>query len=245
MKNFGLESASSVRTSMSPNVKLTIDLLGKSVDPFLYRSMIGSLLYLTASRPDISYSVGMCARYQVNPKESHMAALKRIIKYVKTTAEFGVWYSNDTSDVLTGYSNANWVGIADDRKSTSGGCFYVGNNIVSWMSKKQNSISSSTVEAKYIVVGSCCTQLLWMQKLLHDYGICQEHLTIYCDNTGAINIFKNPVQHSRTKQIEIRHHFIRELVEDGTLTLEFIHTDDQKADLFTKPLDSKRFEFLR
>ena len=244
MKKFSLESANSVRTPMSPNVKLTIDLLGKSVDPFLYRSMLGSLLYLTASRPDISYSVGMCARYQVNPKESHMAALKRIIKYVKTTAEFGVWYSKDTSDVLTGYSNANWVGIADDRKSTSGGCFYVGNNIVSWMSKKQNSISSSTVEAKYIVVGSCCTQLLWMQKLLHDYGICQEHLTIYCDNTGAINIFKNPVQHSRTKQIEIRHHFIRELVEDGTLTLEFIHTDDQKADLFTKPLDSKRFEFL-
>ena len=244
MKKFGLESANSVRTPMSPNVKLTIDLLGKSVDPFLYRSMIGSLLYLTASRPDISYSVGMCARYQVNPKESHMAALKRIIKYVKTTAEFGVWYSKDTSDVLTGYSDANWVGIADDRKSTSGGCFYVGNNIVSWMSKKQNSISSSTVEAKYIVVGSCCTQLLWMQKLLHDYGICQEHLTIYCDNTGAINIFKNPVQHSRTKQIEIRHHFIRELVEDGTLTLEFIHTDDQKADLFTKPLDSKWFEFL-
>ena len=137
VKKFGLESASSIRTPMDPNVKLTVDLLGKSVDPFLYRSMIGSLLYLTASRPDISYSVGMCARYQVNPKESHMAALKRIIKYVKTTAEFGVWYSKDTSDVLTGYSDADWVGIADDRKSTSGGCFYVGNNIVSWMSKKQ------------------------------------------------------------------------------------------------------------
>ena len=105
------------------------------------------------------------------------------------------------------------------------------------MSKKQNSISLSTVEAKYIVVGSCCTQLLWMQKLLHDYGICQEHLTIYCDNTRAINISKNPVQHSRIKHIEIWHHFIRELVENGTFTLEFIHTDDQKANLFTKPLD--------
>ena len=84
-----------------------------------------------------------------------------------------------------------------------------------------------------------------MQKLFHDYGICQEHLTIYCDNTSAINISKNPVQHSRTKHIEIRHHFIRELVEDGNLTLEFIHTDDQKVDLFTKPLESKRFEFFR
>ena len=106
-------------------------------------------------------------------------------------------------------------------------------------------MSLSTVEVEYIVAGSCCTQLLWMQKLLHDYGICQEHLTIYCDNTNAINISKNLVQHSRTKHIEIQHHFIRELVEDGTLTFEFIHTDDQKVDLFTKPLDSKHFEFFR
>ena len=113
------------------------------------------------------------------------------------------------------------------------------------MIKKQNSISLSTVVAEYIVASSCCTQLLWMQKLLLDYGIRQEHLTIYCDNTSAINISKNPIQHSRTKHIEIRHHFIWELVKDGTLTLEFIHIDDQKADLFTKPLDSKQFEFLR
>ena len=120
---------------MSPNVKLTIDLLGKSVDHSLYRSMIGSLLYLTASRPNISYSVGVCARYQANPKETHMTALKRIIKYVKTTTKFGVWYNKDISDVLARYSNVDWAGNADDRKSTLGGCFYVGNNLVSWMSK--------------------------------------------------------------------------------------------------------------
>ena len=174
-----------------------------------------------------------------------MTSLKRIIKYVKTTVEFGVQYSKDTSDVLVGYSDVGWAGNADNRKSTSGGCFYVENNLVTWMSKKQNSISLSTAEAEYIATDSCCTQLQKMQKLLHDYGICQEHLTIYCDNTSAINISKNPVQHSRTKHIEIRHHFIRELVENGTLTLKFIHTDDQNANLFTKPLDSKRFEFLR
>ena len=103
VKKFGLESANSIRNPMSPNFKLTVDLLGKSVDSSLYRSMIGSLLYLTASRLDISYSVGVCARYQANPKESHMIALKRIIKYVKTTADFGVWYSKDTNDVLVGY----------------------------------------------------------------------------------------------------------------------------------------------
>ena len=119
VKKFGLESFSSIRTPTSPNVKLTVDLLGKSVDLSLYRSMIGSLLYLTASRPDISYSIGVCARYQANSKESHMTTLKRIIKYVKTTAELGVWYSKDTNDVLAGYSDADWVGNVDDRKSTS------------------------------------------------------------------------------------------------------------------------------
>ena len=102
---------------MSPNVKLTVDLLGKSVDPSLYRSMIGSLLYLTVSRPDISYSVGVCARYQANPKESHMSTLKRIIKYVKTTTDFGVWYSKDTNDVSVGYSDADWARNADNRKA--------------------------------------------------------------------------------------------------------------------------------
>ena len=123
VKRFGLESASSVKTLMSTNVKLTIDLLGKSVDPSLYRSMMGGLLYLTASRPDISYSVGVCARYQANPKESHMIALKRTIKYVKIIAEFGVWYSKDTSDILAGFSDADWAGNTDDRKSTLGGFF--------------------------------------------------------------------------------------------------------------------------
>ena len=131
VKKFGLESASSIRTPTSPNVKLTVDLLGKSVDSSLYRSMIGSLLYLTATRPDISYSVGVCARYRANLKESHMIALKRIIKYVKTIADFGVWYSKDTNNVLVGYLNADWAGNADDRKSTLGGCFYVSNNLVS------------------------------------------------------------------------------------------------------------------
>ena len=135
MKKFGLEFAS-IRTPMSLNVKLIVDLLEKSVDSSLYKSMIGSLLYFTASKPDISYSLGMCARYQDNPKESHMITLKRIIKYVKSTANFSVWYSKDTNDVLIGYSYVDWAGNANDRKSTSGGCFYVVNNLVSWMSKK-------------------------------------------------------------------------------------------------------------
>ncbi|KAI5347400.1 hypothetical protein L3X38_015279 [Prunus dulcis] len=137
------------------------DLHGKSVDQTLYRSMIGSLLHLIASRPDISYSVGVCARFQSDPKESHLFAVKRIIKYVSGTVEFRLWYTYDTCVNLVGYSDADWAGCSDDRKSTSGGVFYVGNNLVAWHSKNQNSVSLFTVEAKYVAAGSCCTQLLW------------------------------------------------------------------------------------
>ena len=133
----------------------------------------------------------------------------------------------------------------DDRNSTSGGCFYLGNNLVLWMSKKQNSVSLSTAEAEYIATGSCCTQLLWMKKLLHDYGIPQDTMCVFCNNTSAINLSKNLVQNSKCKHIEICYHFIRDLVEEKVVCLEFIHTDNQKANIFTKPLDGPRFESFR
>ncbi|GMP75039.1 hypothetical protein CsSME_00032259 [Camellia sinensis var. sinensis] len=240
VSKFGLESAKHARTPMSTSLHLSKDSSGIDVDPTLYRSMIGSLLYLTASRSDIAFSVGVCARYQASPKESHLLAVKRIIKYVNGTLGYGVWFSTDTTAEITGFSDTDWAGCADDRKSTSGGCFYLGNNLVSWHSKKQNAISLSTVEAEYIAAGSCCAQMLWMKQMLHDYGIEQNTLTLFCDNTSAINISKNHVQHSRTKHIDIRHHFIRELVEEGLVVLEHIPTEHQKADIFTKPLDLLR-----
>ena len=230
---------------MSFSAKLNCDAAGVEVDPTLYRSMIGSLLYLTASRPDIAFSVGVCARFQAAPKESHLTAVKRIIRYINGTSDYGIWYSRDSNECLAGYSDADWAGCIDDRKSTSGGCFYLGNNLVSWMSKKQNSISLSTAEAEYIAAASGCAQLLWMKKLLHDYGITQDTMCVFCDNTSAINLSKNPVQHSKSKHIEIRYHFIRDLVEKKIVYLEFINTDNQKADIFTKPLDGPRFESLR
>jgi hypothetical protein len=221
VKRFGLDGKSCARTPMSTSVKNSSDLAGKSVDPSLYRSMIGSLLYLTASWPDIAFSVGVCARFQANPKESHLIAIKRIIRYVNDTLLYGIWYSIETNLVIAGYSDADWAENANDRKSTSGGCFYIGNNLIAWMSKKQASISLSTVEAKYIAVRSCCTQLLWMKTLLGDYGFSQDTMIINCDNTNAINISKNPVQHSRTKHINIRHHFLRDLVESEVVSLSF------------------------
>ena len=160
VKRFGLEKAAHARTSMTANVKLTSDPSGEFVDVTLYRSMIGCLLYLTASRPNIAFSVGVCFRFQSNPKVSHLNAVKRIIKCVSGICDYGLFYSKESNLFLAGFSDSDWANNADDRKSTIGECFYVGANLIAWMSKKKNSISLSTAEAEYIATGSCCSQLL-------------------------------------------------------------------------------------
>ncbi|CAM8969155.1 unnamed protein product [Rhodiola kirilowii] len=241
---FDLEKASDKRTPTATHLKITKDDAGTKVDQTMYKSMIGSLLYLTASKPDITYAAGVCARYQADLKERHLLQVKRIIKYVCGTVDFGIWYTKDTNPHLVGYCDADWAGNAEDRKSTSGGCFFLGNNMVSWFSKKQNRILLSMAEAEYIAAGSCCTQLLWMKQMLSEYGVEQKEMTLYCDNMSAISISKNQVQHSRTNHIDIRHHFIIELVEQKVVTLKHVTTDKQLADIFTKPLDVAQFETL-
>ena len=141
---------------------------------------------MTATRHDIAFSVGVCARFQSNPKESHLNAIKRIIKNVSGTCDFGLFYSKESNASLAGCLDADWASNADERKSTTGECFYVETNFVAWMSKKQNSISLSTAEAEYIAVGSYCSQLLWMKKLLADYGLSQETMVVYFDNSREI-----------------------------------------------------------
>ncbi|KAK2457617.1 hypothetical protein QL285_004869 [Trifolium repens] len=245
VKKFGMESATHKRTPASTHIKLTKDEKGVSFDQSLYISIIGCLLYLTASRPDISFAVGVCARYQAEPKMSHLTQVKRILKYVNGTSDYGIMYSHGEDSRLTGYCDADWADSADDRKSTSGGCFFLGNNLISWFSKKQNCVALSTAEAEYIAAGSSCSQLLWMKQMLSEYNVEQDVLTLYCDNISAINISKNPIQHSRTKHIDIRHHFIRDLVEDKVVTLEHVATDNQLTDIFTKALDANKFKTLR
>ncbi|KAK2429638.1 putative mitochondrial protein [Trifolium repens] len=245
IKKFGMDNATHKRTPAPTHLKLTKDEKGISVDQSLYRSMIGSLLYLTASRPDITYAVGVCARYQADPKVSHLTQVKRILKYVNGTSDYGIMYSHCENSTLYGYCDADWAGSADDRKSTSGGCFFLGTNLISWFSKKQNCVALSTAEAEYVAAGSSCSQLVWMKQMLKEYDIEQDALTLYCDNMSAINISKNPVQHSKTKHIDIRHHYIRDLVENKIVVLEHVGTKEQIADIFTKALDAVQFENLR
>ncbi|GAV67049.1 hypothetical protein CFOL_v3_10558 [Cephalotus follicularis] len=240
-----MENAKTSKTPMSTSTKLDKDEQGKHVDQKLYRSMIGSLLYLTASRPDILFSVCLCARFQSNHKESHLFAVKRIFKYLAYTPTLGLWYSRDSSFDLHSYSDANFGGYKVDRKSTSGSCQYLGSMLVSWFSKKQNSVALSTTEAEYIAVGSFCAQILWQKQQLVDYGICVKDVSIKCDNTSSICLAKNPVHHSRTKHIDIRYHFLREHVECGDIVLEYIPTEKQVADIFTKPLDENSFSKFR
>ncbi|KAK6126820.1 hypothetical protein DH2020_039438 [Rehmannia glutinosa] len=248
LKKFGIEEGRTVSTPMATNVKIDKDEKGKSVDESKYRGMIGSLLYLTASRPDILHAVCLCARFQSNPKESHMSAVKRIFRYLKGTIQYGLFYpknENEGGFKLVGHSDSDYARCRVDKKSTSGTCQMLGNRLVSWFSKKQNSIATSTAEAEYIDMGSCCAKVLWMRQQLRDYDIEETEIPIMCDNTSAIAITQNPVLHSRTKHIDFRYHFIRDHVEWKYITLEYISTSEAVNDIFTKPLCESRFEELK
>nr|XP_043625487.1 uncharacterized mitochondrial protein AtMg00810-like [Erigeron canadensis] len=232
------------RTPMSPPNILHADPNGKYVNPTHYRGMIGSLMYLTASRPDIMFSTCLCAHHQASPRESHLLAVKRIFKYLKGTPTLGLWYPRDSNFDLVGYSDSDYAGCMLDCKSTSGGYQLLGARLTSWSSKKQHTVSISTAEAEYVSAASCCAQMLWMKHQLVDYDLEYSKIPIMCDNTSAIAITHNPVQHSKTKHIDIRYHFIRHHVMKGDIELYFIPTDDQLADIFTKPLDETRFKLL-
>jgi hypothetical protein len=198
LTKFGMNDAKPIKTPMGTKGHLDLDMGGKSVDQKVYRSMIGSLLYLYASRPDIMLSVCMCARFQANPKEVHLRAVKRIMRYLVYTPKFGLWYPKGSTIDLIGYSNADWAGCKIDRKSTSRTSQFLGRSLVSWASKKQNSVALSTVEAEYIAAGHYCVQLLWMRQTLRDYGYKLSKVPLLCNNESAIRMADNPVEHSRT-----------------------------------------------
>ncbi|GJS60674.1 retrovirus-related pol polyprotein from transposon TNT 1-94 [Tanacetum coccineum] len=244
LKKFDLHKSDPVDTPMVERTKLDEDLSGIPVDQTQYRSMIGSLMYLTASRPDLVFAVCMCARYQSKPTKKHLEAVKRAFQYLQGSINMGLWYLKDTAMALTAYADADHAGCQDTRRSTSGSAQFLGDKLVSWSSKKQTSMSISSTEAEYIAMSGCCAQILWMRSQLSDYGFAYNHIPLYCDNKSAIALCCNNVQHSRSKHIDIRHHFIREQVEKGVVELYFVRTEYQLADIFTKALPRERFEFI-
>ncbi|GJS86287.1 putative ribonuclease H-like domain-containing protein [Tanacetum coccineum] len=241
LKKFGYTDIRSANTPMDRENPWGKDGTGKDVELHLYRSMIGSLMYLTASRPDIMFAVCACARHQVTPKECHLHAVKRIFRYLKGHPKLGLWYPKESPFDLVAYSDSDYGGANQDRKSTTGGCQFLGRRLISWQCKKQTIVATSTTEAEYVAAASGCGQVLWIQNQLLDYGYNFMNTKIYIDNNSAICIVKNPVYHSKTKHIEIRHHFIRDCYEKKLINVDHIHTDDNVADLLTKAFDVGRF----
>ncbi|GKC82212.1 hypothetical protein Tco_1137929 [Tanacetum coccineum] len=204
--------------------KLDEDPQGKAVDPTHYRAMVGTLMYLTSNRPDLVYAVCMCARYQARPTKNHLHAVKRIFRYLQGTVNRGLWYSKDFAIVLTAFADADHAGCQDTRRSTSGSMQLLGDRLVSWLSKRQKSAAISSTEAEYIALSGCCSQVLWMRSQLTDYGLGFNKIPMYCDNKSVIALCCNNVQHSRSKHIDIRYHFIKEQVENGVVELYLVRT---------------------
>nr|GEZ34680.1 uncharacterized mitochondrial protein AtMg00810-like [Tanacetum cinerariifolium] len=206
LKRFKMKNYDTVPTPMVEQAKLKLDLVGKPVNHTDYRSMIGSLMYVTLSRPDIMFATCMCARYQANPNEHHVSAVKRFFRYLKGTINLGLWYPKDSGFDLTAYSDADHAGCHLDIKSTTGSVQFLGDKLMCWSSKKQNCVSISIAESEYVAVSSCCAQVLWMRTELTDYGFFYDKVPIYCDSKSAILISCNLVQHTRTKHIDVRYH---------------------------------------
>ncbi|GJY91883.1 copia protein [Tanacetum coccineum] len=245
LKKFGLEDSKPTKTPISTKIKLTKNDKADSVDSTKYRGIIGSLLYLTASRPDIMFSVCLCARFQENPKTTHLEAVKRIFRYIRGTIHLGLWYPKGTGIETIVYADSDHAGDYVDRKSTSGVCTFMGCCLTSWFAKKQTALAISMTEAEYVSARKACQQALWMKQALIDYDIRLDDVPIMCDNKGAIDLSRNPVQHSRTKHIEIRHHFLRDNVQKGNISIEKVASEDNIADILTKPLKREVFNYLR
>ncbi|RYR09971.1 hypothetical protein Ahy_B05g078415 isoform B [Arachis hypogaea] len=246
LKKFQMEHSKPVSTPVEEKFKLLREDKGRTVNPTYYKSLIGSLRYLTATRPDIVFGVGLLSRFIEEPCTNHLQAAKRILRYIKGTLNDGIYYENTNEVNLVGYTDSDWAGDIETRKSTSGFVFHLGSGAISWSSKKQPVVALSTAEAEYIAAASCATQAVWLRRILEELNEKQSTpTTIFCDNKSAIALCKNPVFHGRSKHIDIRVHKIRELVNEKEVFIEYCPTEDQVADIFTKPLKTELFYKLK
>ncbi|GKD47624.1 ribonuclease H-like domain-containing protein [Tanacetum coccineum] len=215
-------------------------------DPTLYRSLAGSLQYLTFTRPDISYAVQQVCLHMHDPREPHFSALKRILRYVRGTLDYGLQLFSSSTTSLVAYSDADWAGCPTTRRSTSGYCVFLGNNLLSWSAKRQPTLSRSSAEAEYRGVANAVAETCWLRNLLRELHTPLSSATlVYCDNVSAVYLSSNPVQHQRTKHIEIDIHFVRDLVAAGQVRVLHVPSRYQYADIFTKGLPSALFEEFR
>ncbi|MCO5563234.1 hypothetical protein L7F22_016871 [Adiantum nelumboides] len=241
LEKYKMTACKPIDTPLDQNVKLVDD--GHYIDDVtMYRKMVVSLIYLTITRPDLSYAVGVVSQFMQKPCKSHLDAVRQIMRYVKATVNYGMFYEKNAKLYLYGYTDADWAGDFMDRRSTSGYAFSIGNGMISWSSKKQPTVALSSTEAEYRGAALATCEESWLRALMADFGFDNvDSVTIYCDNISSIMLAKNPVYHAPTKHIEVHYHFIREKVLATEIDLVYVKTNDQVADIFTKALGKEKF----
>ena len=215
-------------------------------NPHEYRRLVGALQYLTFTRPDISYSVQQVCQFMHSPRDAHLQAVKRILRYLKGTPSLGINFSANSPSTLSCFVDADWAGCPDTRRSTMGHCVFIGHNLISWSAKKQLTVALSSTESEYKALSHASADLLWISYLLRDIGFpAPLPCNLFSDNMGATQLAHNPVFHARTKHVELSYHFVRELVSKGFLQVSFVRSSNQLADIFTKGLPSSQFCYFR
>ncbi|KAG8068948.1 hypothetical protein GUJ93_ZPchr0005g14512 [Zizania palustris] len=242
----GMTDCKPVSTPVDCQAKLSSSVGTPVTNPTDFRSLAGALQYLTFTRPDISYAVQQICLHMHAPREPHLTALKRILRYVRGTLDLGLVIHRSPTTDLVAYSDADWAGCPDTRRSTSGYAVFLGDNLISWSAKRQHTVSRSSAEAEYRAVANAVAETSWLRQLLQELHSTPSRSTIvYCDNISAVYLSTNPVQHQRTKHIEIDLHFVRDRVATGSVRVLHVPTTSQFADIFTKGLPTAVFSEFR
>jgi hypothetical protein len=249
LERFGMGGCNPVKNPIVPGTKLIKDGGEDSENSTLFKQIIGSLMYLSVTRPDIAFVVCMLSKFMTDPKTSHMAAAKRVLRYVKGTTSLGVFYRRsveNSEDDLKVYTDSDYAGNVEDRRSTAGYVFFLSEGAVAWSSRKQPVVTLSTTEAEYVAAAACACHSIWMKRVLNSLGFSSyKCVKIFCDNSSTIKLSKNPIFHGRTKHIDVKFHFLRDLVKEGAVELIHCETREQVADILTKPLKLESFTRLR
>ncbi|RVX04712.1 Retrovirus-related Pol polyprotein from transposon RE2 [Vitis vinifera] len=241
----GMLGCKPAETPMDTTVKLEESDGSAPVDKGRYQRLVGKLIYLSHTRPDIGFSVSVVSQFMNNPTEKHMTAVIRILRYLKMTPGKGLFFQRTTKKEIEIFSDADWAGSVTDRRSTSGYCSFVWGNLVTWRSKKQSVVARSSAEAEFRAMAQGICEGIWLNRLLEELRVPLKHpMVLYCDNQAAISIAKNPVHHDRTKHVEIDRHFIKEKIEEGVFKVSYTPTNCQTADILTKALARVNFEDL-
>ncbi|KAL8166907.1 hypothetical protein V2J09_008406 [Rumex salicifolius] len=234
-----------VSTPLNASTRLTRNSGTILASPTEYRMLLGSLQYLSLTRPDVAFAVNKLSQFMHSPTTDHWAALKRLLRFLNGTLDTGLVIHAGSPLTLHCFSDADWAGDTDDYVSTTGYLLYLGKTPISWSSKKQRSVARSSTEAEYKALADTASELLWVMSLLRELHVSNaEQPVIYCDNMGATSLSSNPVFHSRMKHIALAFHFVREQVQKGLLRVSYISTNDQLADVLTKPLFRSKFSEL-